>query len=190
MSDEKDELTGHNYDGIEEYDNPLPLWWLITFFATIIFSGIYWLHYESGAAPTQIEMLKSDLADIEKLKERHQHALMPTESEDVLAGMALNTETIESGKKIFSAKCIVCHGSNLEGQIGPNLVDNFWIHGRGKLTDIISVVRGGVAEKGMPSWLATLSDSEIKSVVAFVYSKYGSNPANAKAPQGEKVDSP
>lgn len=190
MRDEKDELTGHNYDGIEEYDNPLPLWWLITFFATIIFGGIYWLHYESGTAPTQIAELKSDMAMLEKKKAQHPHAQAAPESESDMKALAALPAEIEKGKNIFAAKCMVCHGANLEGQIGPNLVDNYWIHGRGQLIDILGVVRSGVTEKGMPAWSESLSDSDIKSVVAFVSSKRGSNPANAKAPQGEKVDSP
>lgn len=186
MSEDKENLTGHNYDGIEEYDNPLPAWWLNIFLGTIIFGFIYWLHYEIGSGPSQLAELKTEMAEIEKTSHEAQARLSP-ESEDDLKKLLGNAGVIALGREIFQGKCAACHGPELQGIVGPNLVDDYWIHGQAKLTDILGVVRAGVPDKGMPAWEAMLKPEELQAVVIFVKSSYGTKPANPKAPQGEKV---
>lgn len=186
MSDEKEKLTGHSYDGIEEFDNPLPAWWLITFFATIIFSGIYWLHYESGTAPTQLAELESDLAAIKSQSQSVQASQpAPVDSEESLGALIDDTSAQATGKEVFMSKCATCHGNEMQGMIGPNLVDNYWLHG-GSLVNIMGVIRKGVLEKGMPAWESMLKENELKAIVAFIGANQGSKPPNPKAPQGEK----
>lgn len=189
MSDQKENLTGHEYDGIQEYDNPLPNWWLMTFLGTIIFSFIYWIHYEFKVGPTQLEELKSDLAMIEAQSKQSTHSPVatPVETEEDLKKLVSDPNIVNKGRDVFQAKCSACHGQELQGTIGPNLVDEYWIHGKGHLTDIIAVIRKGAVDKGMPAWDTMLKDEEIKSVVAFISSLEGSKPANPKPPQGEKV---
>lgn len=182
MSNDKENLTDHEYDGIEEFDNPLPVWWLATFFATIIFGFLYWIHYEFGGAPTQRDELKADLAAIHSL---HKHD-ESQDKEETLAALVNSEPDLAKGKQVYLAKCAVCHGNELQGLIGPNLTDEYWIHGA-KLTDIAGVIRKGVLDKGMPNWDTQLSNEEIRAVTVFVFSARGSNPANPKAPQGEKV---
>lgn len=183
MSQSDEKVSGHSYDGIEEYDNPLPTWWLITFFLTIQFSFLYWIHYEFGRAPTQVEELRLDLA---RLKEqRHQHPA-PTDKEEELAALLKDPSALTNGKAVFTAKCSACHGAELQGSVGPNLVDEFWIHGN-KLSEIALIVRTGVLDKGMPAWQEMLSNDEIRNVVAFIASSQGNHPANPKPPQGKKV---
>ncbi len=189
MNDEKDNLTGHEYDGIQEYDNPLPNWWLMTFFATIIFGSIYWLHYESGSALTQLEELKADLTEIEvhsKQGHGHEHGTS-AESEEELKKLLADAPFVAKGKDVFLSKCAACHGQELQGIIGPNLVDDYWIHGTGHPSEIMAIVSKGVLEKGMPAWEAMLKGDEIKSVVVYVASMHGTKPANPKPPQGEKI---
>ncbi len=183
MGDDKEYLTGHQYDGVEEYDNPLPAWWLVTFFATIIFGFHYWIHYEFGGAPTQIQELKQDLADIRGRQKPDENS----DKEETLAALMNSPEVKAVGKTVYTGKCAVCHGPELQGLIGPNLADEYWINGKGKLSEIAAVVRKGVLDKGMPNWDTQLKAEEIQAVTVFVYAGRGSQPPNPKAPQGEKV---
>jgi cytochrome c oxidase cbb3-type subunit 3 len=181
MSDDQQKTTGHEYDGIREFDNPLPLWWLSTFIATVIFSFLYWIHYEIAGGRDQLTELKDDMALIES-----QRPAAPAETEDELRKLLSDGGLTAKGKQVFLDKCAVCHGGELQGLIGPNLTDEYWLHG-GKLTEIATTVRKGVPAKGMPPWETMLKDDEVKSVTAFIGSRRGSHPPNAKAPQGEKV---
>lgn len=187
MSDENKEHSelelDHNYDGITELDNPLPSWWLWTFFITIIFSFLYYIHYELGGGPSLKTELTAAMVEIEKNKGKDANLM---ETEDTLVQAMNGTES--AGANVFAEKCAACHGKELQGQIGPNLTDKYWIHGKGTRVDIVKVVREGVLEKGMPNWNQMLKKEEVYSVVAFILSKKGSNPANAKAPQGDAAE--
>lgn len=190
MSDEtknqiNDPLTDHEYDGIQEYDNPLPTWWLWTFFLTIMFSFIYFIHYEFGGGPTLKQELEVAMQNIEKAAAQHAPAV--TETEDLLAEAMKDPKLTEVGAAAYVAKCAACHGPQLGGLIGPNLTDNFWLHGKATRLDIVNVIRKGVPEKGMPPWETLLSKDEVYGLTAYILSKKGSNPANAKPPQGEEV---
>lgn len=183
MSDDQKPMD-HDYDGIQEFDNPLPMWWLITFFGTIIFGYIYWLNDMSGAAPTQIQELRQDLADLKK----NAPQMSPEEDAAAMVALTHSPEAILEGKAVFVAKCVACHGQNGEGGIGPNLTDKYWLHGNGEVVDIAHTIRKGVLDKGMPNWETQLSTKEVQSVAAYVVTLKGTNPANAKAPQGQLVD--
>jgi cytochrome c oxidase cbb3-type subunit III len=180
------EMSGHSYDGITECDNPMPDWWVWSFLLTIVFGFIYFAHYESGAGPTLKEELNLALKAIEAQKQAHAPKLM--ETEETLAESMKDPSVAAAGAVAYAGKCAVCHGQELQGQIGPNLVDNFWIHGRATRTDIVKSIREGIVEKGMPAWGAVVSQDELYALAAFIISKKGTNPANAKAPQGEAVD--
>ena len=93
----------------------------------------------------------------------------------------------EEGGKVFATKCAPCHGPQLQGSIGPNLTDDFWIHGKGTAAEIAQIVRQGVPDKGMPAWEALLKPEEIQQVAVYVAAAKGSNPPNPKPPQGNKV---
>lgn len=185
MADHNDDkyLMEHNYDGIQEYDNPLPAWWLITFFGTIIFGFHYWIHYEFGGGATLNQELKSDLAAVKALTPNTENV----DKEETLAALVKSDTALAQGKEVYAAKCAACHGPEMQGLIGPNLVDEYWIHGKGKLVDIAVVVRKGVLDKGMPNWDNQLKDAEIQSVTAYIYAGRGTKPANSKPPQGEKI---
>lgn len=186
MSDDiKDPLTDHDFDGIQEYDNPLPTWWLATFLGAIIFSFIYYVHYEFGGGQTLNQELEVAMKNLEKAAA--QQAPAQTESEDVLADAMKDPKFVSLGAATFESKCASCHGPKLGGMIGPNLTDNFWIHGKGTRMDIATVIRKGAADKGMPPWESLLSKDEVYGLTAYIISKKGSNPENAKPPQGEEV---
>ncbi len=189
MSEEKNdknlELPGHNYDGITELDNPLPGWWLWTFLFTIIFAFLYYIHYEVAGGPTLKQELATAMQELEKNK---QHEPLLTETEETLIRAMGGPNVLAAGAEVYNSKCLVCHGTNLQGQVGPNLTDKFWIHGKGTRTDIIKIIREGVLDKGMPNWAQIFSKDEVYAVTAFIISKKGSHPVNPKAPQGEPVD--
>lgn len=183
MGDEKDQLTDHNYDGILEYDNPLPNWWLLTFMGTIIFAFLYWLHYEIAGGPTLSQQLEAAMHEIETIQA---HAPRTKLSEQQLLEKIKGAD-LNGGAAIFQSRCQACHGDHLQGVIGPNLTDEFWIHGQGTAADIGSVIHQGVTEKGMPAWDGLLSEDEIINVTALILSKQNSHPPGAKPPQGEKA---
>lgn len=189
MSEEKNdkdlELSGHEYDGISELDNPLPTWWVATFAITIIFAFHYYLHYEFGGGPTLKQELMGAMEEIEKNK---QHEPIMTETEETLMNAMDRADIVKSGANVYGSKCAACHGTDLQGQIGPNLTDKFWIHGKGTRMALVKVIRDGVSDKGMPSWMQLLSKDDLYAVVAFILSRKDSNPKNPKAPQGESVE--
>ncbi len=184
MSSEETKLTDHEYDGIKEYDNPLPNWWVVTFLGTIIFAFLYWVHYEIAGGPTLQQELEIAMKEIET---RQAHAPVTLTSDDELVKIEEDPARMAQAKAAFIAKCAACHGQNLEGMIGPNLTDTFWIHGDGSGKAIADVIRRGVPEKGMPPWQELLKESEIAELTAYIHHAKGSNPANAKAPEGTEV---
>ena len=191
MSDNKkkeDELLSHNYDGIEEYDNDLPNWWKYLFVVTLVFGFVYVIYYHMGPGQSQEEVLVDHLAMIEKEKaiKAEKEAAMAKDSTVDLAAIVGDANMISKGKDVFVGKCAACHRADGGGMIGPNLTDNYWIHG-GSLEQIKAVIENGVLDKGMLAWKGQISDTEINSVLAYIVSIKGSNPANPKEPQGDEV---
>ncbi len=180
------EILDHNYDGIQEFDNPLPSWWLLTFYGTIIFAVLYVGYYHFGSGPSLDDELASDLHEV-KLRMEAQRQAEPPPSDEELNALFAKPEVREHGKKLFGEKCAACHGGAGEGGIGPNLTDKFWLHGQGRLADLIKIVADGVPEKGMPPWKSLLSREQVMAAAAHVHGLAGTKPANPKAPQGEKI---
>ena len=180
---DKDKLLDHNYDGIQELDNDLPLWWLWTFFGAIIFSFVYWIHYsfvEDG--PSLDQELSAQMQMIEKQREKSQ------EVASTGAKQIDQAQLLAHGGKIFATYCASCHGDKGGGTVGANLTDAFWIYGKGQPEDITKIVKEGATSKGMPAWGAILKPFDIQAVTAFVGSLKGTNVENGKAPQGSKVE--
>jgi cytochrome c oxidase cbb3-type subunit III len=180
------ELLEHDYDGIQELDNPLPNWWLATFYGAILFSVLYVGYYHFGPGPSLDDELSADLAQV-KAQEAAGKKAAPPISESELAAVYADPGKRAQGKQVFTEKCMACHGAVGEGQIGPNLTDAYWLHGSGALSSLMKVVSEGVPEKGMPPWEALLKPEELLAVVAHVKSLQGTKPAKAKPPQGELV---
>ena len=181
----KEKLLDHDYDGIKELDNPLPGWWLATFYGTIVFAAIYFFYYHMGNGPGPKEELAKGLAEFETMSAASGSG--KGIDSDKLNAFFHDSGRIKDGGAVFQLRCASCHGVNAEGNIGPNLTDKFWIHGDGSLAAIAKVVTEGVGDKGMPPWGAILKPDELYSVVAYVKTLKGSNPANGKAPQGNEV---
>jgi cytochrome c oxidase cbb3-type subunit III len=181
MANEQDpRLMDHSYDGIQEYDNPLPRWWVITFWATIVFSVLYVLNVPPfGRGEGRLADYEADMAAW-----RTAHPAPSVESSpEELAALATDDAAITLGRTVYSTHCASCHRPDGGGLIGPNLTDDFWIHG-GALVDVHRTVAEGVLAKGMPAWSKILAPDQIDVVVAYVASLRGSNPPKAKLAEG------
>ena len=179
-----DKLLNHTYDGIQEYDNPMPRWWLLTFAATIVFSVIYLFNIGPvGSGKGRIADYEADMAAYAKA---HPAPTGGDMSSDQLLALVKDEEAMEEGKEAYTAYCASCHAPDGGGLIGPNLADAYWLHG-GTIADIYKTVTIGVLEKGMPPWGKTLKPEQLSAVVAYVSTLQGTTPANPKAPQGTPV---
>jgi cytochrome c oxidase cbb3-type subunit 3 len=173
----------HEYNGIEEYGNPVPGWLSLIFTGTIIWSVLYVIGINMGF----IDRYQEDLAQgQEQLMELRAKASAGQPSVDgaFLAKVAENESRIKKGQKTYDSKCVSCHGEKLGGSVGPCLVDSKWIHG-GSKTDIYKTIKNGVAQKGMPPWGPQLTQDEMANVVAYIDSRRGEVPEGAKKPEGK-----
>ena len=178
-------VLDHEYDGIREYDNPLPRWWVWMWAGSFFFSVGYFFHYHVSHNGTSVEGdYVADMAEARELEAKQ--SLAEPVSEDSLSKLMANPALMTDAKALFGLRCAPCHAANGQGLIGPNLTDNSWVHGAGKLTDIYGVVDGGVAAKGMPAWGRQLTPIELRKVVAFVGTLRGTN-LPGKAAEGTAI---
>ncbi|TYZ06914.1 c-type cytochrome [Hymenobacter lutimineralis] len=178
----KDELMGHDYDGITEFDNDLPPWWKYGFYVTIVFAVAYMGYYHVAQA--------GQLQTAEYETEMQQATLLVSADNDdpnkLTTYAALKAPAdLDAGKTIFTTNCAPCHGPNAEGKVGPNLTDEYWLHG-GEINHVYKTIKFGVTSKGMVAWKGKLSGKQILQVSSFIASLKGSKPAGAKEPQGDK----
>jgi len=174
----------HRYDGIEEFDNPMPAWWVWTFWGSFLFSLGYLFHFWIGTGVGDQASYEAEMVDVRA--EAAQRALGQKVSEEALSLALSDKGSVSAGRVLFEARCQVCHGPLAEGLIGPNLTDDFWIHGRGTLLNLHDVIAEGVLDKGMPAWSKQLQPTELRQVIAYVGSVRGTHLAG-KEPQGELV---
>lgn len=176
-------LLDHEYDGIQEYDNPMPRWWLWGFYATIAFSVLYWFNVPGiGVGAGRIAAYEADLAAA-GARRAELAAARPGASEGSLQALAASDSAVAAGRVTFAQMCASCHGADGGGVIGPNLTDTAWLHGSSAM-DIHRTVAEGVLAKGMPAWSTLLSPDQVDAVVAYVITLRGTTPANPKAPEG------
>ena len=180
-----DDQQKHFYDGIEEHDNFLPRWWLGILYGSMIFAAGYYAYYELGPGPT---LTQEYVADVQQhdAKVAAQAGAHESFTDEQYLAYVKQPAHIAAGKVVFDGKCVACHGAQGQGVIGPNMTDDYWIHGA-KFADLEKTITNGVADKGMPPWGPLLKPDEIHAVIAFIRSIRGSNPPNPKAPQGEKA---
>ncbi|REK05274.1 MAG: cytochrome oxidase subunit III [Bacteroidetes bacterium] len=181
---EADVMLDHDYDGIKELDNRLPPWWLWGFYVTIVFSLIYMVAYHiTGTWKLQDEEYLAEVKKAETEKEiriKSGQNLVTAESVVFLDDQL----SLSSGKKLYDNFCVACHGTAGQGGVGPNLVDDFWIHGGG-VKNIFKVIEQGVPSKGMISWKSQLSPKQMQELSSYLMTFKGTNPPDQKAPQGE-----
>ncbi len=177
-----DRLTTHNYDGIQEYDNPMPLWWKAIFALTVVWAVIYVAAIELGFINTYEENLAVAMDAAEKARAAQIAALPPLDEGAILAAMA-DPEVASQGETVFVARCASCHGNQGEGLIGPNLTDDYWIYTGDAMSIYVSIDQG--RKNGMPAWGNILSRDEQLSVSAYVETMRGKNLPGPKGQQGE-----
>ena len=160
MSKETNRLLGHadEADGIDEYDNPLPDWWLGLFWFTIIWGLAYGVHYHFIGDRSQEGELAAEMAAAE--------ARWPAQARAEIE-FTMTDAAVEGGLAVYTQNCAPCHAANGEGLIGPSFLDDEWVHG-GSASEVIAVIRNGVLEKGMVAWEGILSPEQINNVAAYV----------------------
>jgi cytochrome c oxidase cbb3-type subunit 3 len=177
----------HNYDGIRELDNHLPPWWTWLFIGTIGWSAVYiFVYHFSNSLPLQQEEYQQELTLAAEQAQRLKALQPQAEVDESTLVYEAAPEIIANGKVVFmNNTCGSCHRNDGGGNaIGPNLTDAYWLHG-GDVKQIFKTINEGVIEKGMPAWGKSMSPQNVKEVTFYVMSLQGTNPPDAKAPQGE-----
>jgi len=183
----RERLLEHNYDGIQEYDNPLPRWWVGLFWATIVFSILYYVNIVPGLGTGRgrIANYEKDVAAAEAKAAALAAAAPKVElSDGVVLGFMSAPEAMTGGKQTFATICATCHRPDGGGNIGPNLTDDYWIHGNEPM-QLVHTITTGVPDKGMPPWEGVLTTEQIGHVAAYVLTLHGTNPPHPKPPQGD-----
>jgi cytochrome c oxidase cbb3-type subunit 3 len=185
VAKEKDILLDHDYDGIKELDNNLPPWWKYGFYVTILFAFFYLIGYHvTGTGKLQLAEYSDELLLAQKQKEERLKNLTDNVNEDNVT-ILHETTAVSSGKETYEKFCAACHLVTGGGQVGPNLTDDNWLHGGG-IRNIFKTITYGVPGKGMISWKSQLSPKQIQQVASYILTLHGTNPPDAKEPQGEK----
>ena len=182
---EKEILLDHNYDGIRELDNRLPPWWLALFYITIVWGVLYFgYNHLSGYGQSSEEAYIEEMSVAKASVDQFLAGRADVVDENNVILLA-DEQSLSDGKFIFQLNCVVCHLESGAGLVGPNLTDEYWIHGGG-IKDVFRTIKYGVPEKGMIAWSNQLRPTDMQKVASYVMSLQGSNPPNPKAPEGEK----
>ena len=183
MSDDEPKLLDHEADGIKELDNLLPRWWVWLFYLTSIFAAVYLgyfhvFHFGDLQAAEYEKEAKRGVAIKEAALKSFESTLETlTPSKDPVA--------LARGQQIFTVSCAPCHRKDAGGLVGPNLTDDYWMHGS-NFVDNVRTIINGVPEKGMLTWRGLLKPTEIESVASYIYTLRGSNPPNPKPPENQQ----
>ena len=185
IEEESELIMHHNYDGIQELDNVLPPWWVYLFYGTIAFSLIYLVRYHVLDYDNQTAEFEKEMAEAKIQVEEYKKTAPDLMDKDKVT-LLTDAESINAGKAIFQTNCIACHKADGGGTIGPNLTDKYWINGGGIKNVFNTIMEGGRAGKGMIAWKDQIKPSEIQKIASYVLSLQGTNPAGAKAPEGDE----
>jgi cytochrome c oxidase cbb3-type subunit 3 len=182
ISQERELMMDEDYDGIAELDNNVPPWFNILFYGTIVFAFVYILSYHVfsfGSLPLQEYTDEVTAANFKREELIRTGAFI----NETTVTLLIDKAAIDNGKQVFLANCVPCHGNNGEGTVGPNLTDQFWIHGGG-IKNVFKTLKYGVPAKGMISWQNQFNPKTMQEVASYVLSLQGTNPPNGKAPEG------
>ena len=188
-----DTLMDHSYDGIQEYDNPMPKWWLYMLYGSIVYAFLYFGYYT--AYESTMETLAEEDSPVTWSDKRLALEIIANTPEDTVQWDLVNGSNLSSfvsdkslihrGKSLFASKCSACHGGNGEGGVGPNLTDNYWLHGA-SLQNIYATVADGANNGAMPPWKKELGNKNVVSLVSYLQTIKGKG-LPGKEPQGELV---
>ena len=176
-------LGDHVYDGIQEYDNNPPAWFNWLFYGSIVTAIIYMMYFHVlKIGKLSGDEYKQEMAEAQVVVDKAREAGIKLAD----MGAYKDPAKINAGKAIFAANCAACHGDKGQGLVGPNLTDNYWLHG-GEYKDVFKTIFNGVPNKPMQSWKKILKPEDIREVASYVKSLKGTNPPNPKAPQGTEI---
>jgi cytochrome c oxidase cbb3-type subunit III len=176
----------HAYDGIIELDNPTPPWFNVLFYGTIGFGLLYLMVYHvAGSGQVMAQEYQAEMQVAEVARKSYIEQFAKNINENNVTALT-KAGSLESGAAIFKQNCVACHGEKGEGKIGPNLTDDYWLHG-GTPKDIFHVIAEGIPDKGMIAWNKSLNPLQIQEVMSYIVTLKGTKPANAKEPQGQKL---
>lgn len=180
---EADIMLDHDYDGIRELDNSLPPWWKYGFYLTIITAVVYlWYYHAGGNGPSSYDEFVAEVQAGEEAKAAYLAKSANNVDENTVK--MLDEAGIASGRTIFEQSCAACHSKDGGGGVGPNLTDEYWLHGGG-LKDVFKSIKYGWVDKGMKSWKDDFSPNQIAQIACYVKSLHGTKPAAPKDKQGE-----
>ena len=185
MSEPATKPMDHVYDGIQEYDNPLPGWWTWLFVASILFSIGYWVYFHSNE-PGRSEMDGYTREVAEDLRIRFAEIGTLTPDRTTLLKYMNDPKWRTVGEIVYKTNCVSCHGDKGEGKVGPNLCDDTWKNVK-SIEDIAAVVGAGANNQAMPAWKNRLHPNELVLVSSYIASLRGSNPPGAKAAEGTAI---
>jgi cytochrome c oxidase cbb3-type subunit 3 len=179
------QLTGHEYDGIVEYDNPMPAWWRRSFWATVVFSFVYYVHYQLTGNGASVEQAYAE--DMRKQRELMAASAIGQEmNEEGLTRLMQDGAMMKDARSLFVLRCSQCHADRGQGNIGPNLTDEYWLYGSASLMDLLEIIGNGRPQKGMPMWSRTLRPIELAELTAYVGTLRGTN-VPGRPPQGNRL---
>lgn len=181
-------LMTHAYDGIREYDNPLPGWWSAIFIGSIVFAVVYSIYFHiAGVGTTPAQRYQAALAEYDSKKAMRDRIEAENVSEQTIASATTNPQTVERGIAVFAQRCASCHADKGQGLIGPNLTDLRQVHGTTRM-DLYTTISKGVPATAMLAWGEQLSQTDVLAVTAFVVTLRGQNVPGGKEPQGASVE--
>lgn len=182
----EDILTDHSYDGIQEYDNPLPGWWKFLFWVSILFAPVYYFYFHAGVEGRTIhDQYNNHMASIFELR-FSEIGELEADEETILTYMNDKPEWLAVGKVVYQTNCVSCHGANGGGLVGPNLTDDFWKNVR-NVVDIAKVIEDGAANGSMPAWKNRLSHPNQVVLTAAYVASLRENPVSGKPPEGNRI---
>jgi cytochrome c oxidase cbb3-type subunit 3 len=188
LSAEKDVELDHDFDGIKELNNPIPPWFNVLFYGTIVAAFVYILYFHVfEAGNLQAQEYKNELVVAEKQKADYVKKAGNLIDENSVT-LLTDASKIKEGEQVYATKCAVCHGEKGEGKVGPNLTDEFWLHG-GSIQEVFKSIKYGWPAKGMVAWQNSMNGAQMQELASYILSLQGTNPAGAKEAQGEKVAS-
>ncbi len=180
--------VGHVYDGIKELDNRIPPWFNYLFAGTVVFAFIYMIDYHVvGLSKLSADEYMEEVVAA-NLQKKIMLASGGTINENALEALK-DAESLKEGGENFQKFCISCHGPQGGGLVGPNLTDEYWIHGGG-IKNVYTTIKKGVPAKGMISWELVFSQKQIQNLGSYVLTLQGTNPPGGKAPEGQKYTEP
>ncbi len=185
IENEDEVMLEHDYDGIKELDNVLPPWWVGLFYVTIVFGLIYIVRFHIINEYDQASEFETEMAVAQAEVEKYKRASPEVFNFDAVE-MLTDAADLEHGRKIYESSCAACHKSDGGGAIGPNLTDEYWILGGGIKNVFNTIMDGGREGKGMVPWKNMIKPADIQKIASYVMTLQGTNPAEAKAPEGDK----